>query len=71
MRINDKRIKYILSSEDLKISVMSSIVGKYIFMEFQYGEEIFTEELESVQGETLYFKTENEAMSFLDELKNN
>jgi hypothetical protein len=57
MRINDKRIKYILSSEDLKISVMSSIVGKYIFMEFQYGEEIFTEELESIQGETLYFKT--------------
>jgi hypothetical protein len=71
MRINDKRIKYILSSEDLKISVMSSIVGKYIFMEFQYGEEIFTEELESIQGETLYFKTEGEAMSFLDELKNN
>jgi hypothetical protein len=71
MRINDKRIKYILSSEDLKISVMSSIVGKYIFMEFQYGEEIFTEELESIQGETLYFKTEDEAMSFLDKLKNN
>jgi hypothetical protein len=40
-------------------------------MEFQYGEEIFTEELESIQGETLYFKTEGEAMSFLDELKNN
>lgn len=63
-------LKDVLNKDDLKISVMSSIVGKYVFIEVPYGEEVAAEELENELGETYYFRTEDEALSLLEKIKN-
>lgn len=69
MKINDPELENLLNCENLKISVMSSIVGKYVYFELPCEDGVASEELQNEKGETMYFRTEEEALKLLEEKK--
>ena len=71
MKVNDPMLKDVLNDDSLKLTVLSSIVGKYVYFEVPCGEEVAAEELESENGGTNYFKSEEEALAFVENIKNN
>jgi hypothetical protein len=72
LKINDTRIKEALNSDspDFMYEVMSSIAGKYVYMEIPFMGELVCEQLENEEGEVMYFRSEKEALDLLEELKN-
>lgn len=70
LKINDPTLKDVLNDDSLRLTVLSSIVGKYVYFEVPCGEEVAAEELETENGGTYYFKSEEEALEFVERIKN-